>query len=55
MRVYIIVAGLALSTIGSGSATVVDKGTDAQKSCEKLVQNSFRDQVEARSASVAPD
>jgi Ssp1 endopeptidase immunity protein Rap1a len=50
MRVYIIVAGLALSIIGRGSATVVDKGTDAQKSCELLVQNSFRDQGEARSA-----
>jgi Rap1a immunity proteins len=50
MRVYIIVAGLALSIIGRGSATVVDKGTDAKKSCEILVQNSFRDQGEARSA-----
>ena len=50
MRVYIIVAGLILSLIGRGSATVVDKGNDAQKSCELLVQNSFRDQGEARSA-----
>ena len=50
MRVYIIVAGLALSIIGRGSATVVDKGTDAQKSCELLVQNSFHNQDEARSA-----
>src|SRR5215475_5909775 len=50
MRVYIIVAGLALSIIGRGSATVVDKGNDAQRSCELLVQNSFRDQDEARSA-----
>jgi hypothetical protein len=50
MRVYIIVAGLVLSITGSGSATVVDKGTDAQKSCQLLVQNSFRDQSEARSA-----
>jgi Rap1a immunity proteins len=50
MRVYIIVAGLVLSIIGRGSATVVDKGTDAQRSCELLVQNSFRDQDEARSA-----
>jgi Rap1a immunity proteins len=50
MRVYIIVAGLVLSIIGKGSATVVDKGTDAQKSCQLLVQNSFRDQGEARSA-----
>ena len=50
MRLYIIVAGLVLSIIGRGSATVVDKGNDAQKSCELLVQNSFRDQGEARSA-----
>jgi hypothetical protein len=50
MRVYIIVAGLIFSIIGKGSATVVDKGTDAQKSCQVLVQNSFRDQGEARSA-----
>ena len=50
MRVYIIVAGLVLSIIGRGSATVVDKGTDAQKSCELLVENSFRNQDEARSA-----
>jgi hypothetical protein len=50
MRVYIIVAGLVLSIIGKGSATVVDKGTDAQRSCQLLVQNSFRDQGEARSA-----
>ena len=50
MRVYIIVVGLVLSIIGRGSATVVDKGNDAQRSCELLVQNSFRDQDEARSA-----
>jgi hypothetical protein len=50
MRVYIIVACLTLSIIGKGSATVVDKGTDAQRSCQLLVQNSFRDQGEARSA-----
>jgi Rap1a immunity proteins len=50
MRVYIVVAGLALSVIGSASATVVDKGTDAQKSCELLVHGSFSDQAEARSA-----
>jgi hypothetical protein len=50
MRVYIIVAGLVLSIIGRGSATVVDKGTDAQRSCELLVQNTFRDQDGARSA-----
>jgi hypothetical protein len=50
MRVYIIVAGLALSVIGKTSATIVDKGIDLQKSCELLVQDSFRDQGEARSA-----
>jgi hypothetical protein len=50
MRVYIIVAGLALSVIGRASATVVDTGTEAQKSCELLVQGSFRDQGDARSA-----
>ena len=50
MRVYIIVAGLALLIIGRASATVVDTGTEAQKSCELLVQGSFRDQGEARSA-----
>src|SRR6476620_7702944 len=50
MRVYIIVAGLVLSIIGRVSATVVDKGTDAQRSCQLLVQNSFRDRDEARSA-----
>jgi hypothetical protein len=50
MRVYIFVAGLALSVIGTASATIVDAGTEAQKSCELLVQGSFRDQGEARSA-----
>jgi Ssp1 endopeptidase immunity protein Rap1a len=50
MRVYIIAAALVLSIIGGASATVVDKGTDAQKSCELLVQSSFRDQGDARSA-----
>ena len=50
MRVYIIVAGLIFSIIGKGSATVVDKGIDLQRSCELLVQDSFRDQGEARSA-----
>jgi Rap1a immunity proteins len=50
MRVYIVVAGLALSIIGRGSATVVDKGTDAQRSCELFVQKSFHNQDEAQSA-----
>ena len=50
MRVYIIFAGLALLLIGRVSASVVDKGTDAQKSCGLLVQKSFRDQDEARFA-----
>jgi hypothetical protein len=50
MRVHIILASLALLLVGGVGATVVDKGTDAQKSCELLVQKSFRDQGEARSA-----
>jgi hypothetical protein len=50
MRVCIIVAGLVLAIIERGSATVVDKGTDAQRSCELVVQNSFHNQDEARSA-----
>ena len=50
MRLYFIVVGLALSVIGTASPTVVDKGTDAQRSCELLVQGSFHDQREARSA-----
>jgi Ssp1 endopeptidase immunity protein Rap1a len=50
MRIYIIVAGLALSVAENASATVVDTGTDAQRSCELLVQGSFRDQGEARAA-----
>lgn len=50
MRVHIILAGLVLLLIGSASGTIVDKGTDAQKSCKLLVQKSFRDQDEARVA-----
>jgi hypothetical protein len=50
MRICIIVAVVALSVIGSASATVVDKGIDARRSCELLVQGSFSDQGEARSA-----
>ncbi|WP_143198911.1 Rap1a/Tai family immunity protein [Bradyrhizobium sp. NAS80.1] len=50
MRVHIILAGLVLLLIGSASGTVVEKGTDAQKSCGLLVQKSFRDQDEARFA-----
>ena len=50
MRVYLIVACLALSLIGKVGASVVDSGTDAQRSCELLVQGSFRDHGEARSA-----
>ena len=50
MRVHILLAGLVLLPIGSVSGTVVDKGTDAQKSCRLLVQKSFRDQDEARFA-----
>jgi hypothetical protein len=50
MRVYVIVASLALSGIGRASATVVDAGADAQRFCELLVQGSFRDHGEARAA-----
>jgi Rap1a immunity proteins len=50
MRVYIVVAALTLSVVGRSSATVVDKGTDIQRSCELLVQDSFHDYGEARSA-----
>jgi hypothetical protein len=50
MRVYIIVASLALSVIGKASGTVVDTGADAQRSCELLVEGSFHDDGEARSA-----
>jgi Rap1a immunity proteins len=50
MRVYIIVASLALSVIGKASGTVVDTGADAQRYCELLVEGSFHDYGEARSA-----
>jgi hypothetical protein len=50
MRVYIIAASIALSVIGKASGTVVDTGADAQRSCELLVEGSFRDHGEARSA-----
>jgi hypothetical protein len=50
VRVYIIVASLALSVIGKASGTVVDTGADAQKYCELFVEGSFHDYGEARSA-----
>src|SRR6476619_4296016 len=50
MRVYIIVASLALLVIGNANGTVVDTGADAQKYCELLVEGSFHDHGEARSA-----
>jgi Ssp1 endopeptidase immunity protein Rap1a len=50
MRVYIIAASVALSVIGKASGTVVDTGADAQRSCELLVEGSFHDNGEARSA-----
>src|SRR5882672_7481716 len=50
MRVYIIAASLALSVIGEASGTVVDTGADAQRYCELLVEGSFHDYGEARSA-----
>jgi Rap1a immunity proteins len=50
MRVYIIVASLALSVTGRAGGTVVDTGADAQRYCELLVEGSFHDNREARSA-----
>ena len=50
MRAYIIAAALALSVIGSACGSVVDTGTDAQKSCQFLVEGSLRDADEARAA-----
>ena len=50
MRVYIIVASLALLVIGKANGTVVDTGADAQRSCQLLVAGSFHDNGEARSA-----
>ena len=50
MRVYIIAASLALLVIGKANGTVVDTGADAQRYCELLVEGSFHDYVEARSA-----
>jgi hypothetical protein len=50
MRVYIIVVSLALLVIGKANGTVVDTGADAQRYCELLVEGSFHDNVEARSA-----
>jgi hypothetical protein len=38
MRVYIIVASVALSVIGTATGTVVNTGADAQKYCELLVE-----------------
>jgi hypothetical protein len=50
MRVYIIVAGLALSVIGNACGTVVDTGADAQRSCQLLIEGTFGDFDNARSA-----
>jgi hypothetical protein len=50
MRVYIIVASLAFSVIGDASGTVVDTGADAQRYCQLLIEGSFHDDGEARSA-----
>jgi Rap1a immunity proteins len=50
MRVYIIVAGLALSVIGNACGTVVDTGADAQRSCQLLIEGKFTDFDHARSA-----
>jgi Rap1a immunity proteins len=50
MRAYIIAASLALSVIGNASGTVVDTGADAQRYCQPLIEGSFHDYDEARSA-----
>src|SRR5467141_5073824 len=50
MRISIIAASLALSLIGQAGGTVLDTGADAQKYCELLVEGSFHDNGEARSA-----
>jgi hypothetical protein len=50
MRFHIIVASLTLLVIGKANGTVVDTGADAQRYCELLVEGSFHDYVEARSA-----
>lgn len=50
MRVYIVVASLALCFVGNASGTVVDTGADAQRYCQLLAVGSSRDNVEARSA-----
>jgi hypothetical protein len=50
MRVCIIVASLALLVMGRANGTVVDTGADAQRYCTLLVEGSFQNNVEARSA-----
>jgi hypothetical protein len=50
MRVYIIVASLTFSVIGDTSGIAVDTGADAQRYCQLLVEGSFHDYGEARSA-----
>lgn len=50
MRAYFIAASLALLAVGTANGSVVDTGADAQRDCELLVEGSFRDNVEARSA-----
>jgi len=50
MRVHIIAVSLAVLVIGKANGTVVDTGGDAQKYCELLVDGSFHNNGEARSA-----
>jgi hypothetical protein len=50
MRAYILVGSLALSVVGNANGSVIDAGADAQKSCRSLIEGSFRDHDEARSA-----
>jgi Rap1a immunity proteins len=50
MRAYVIAVGLALSVTGSASGKVVETGADLQKYCRPLIEGSFHDSDEARSA-----
>lgn len=50
MRVYIIVASLAFLIVTDARGSIVDSGTDAQRDCRLLVEGSFSDYANARSA-----
>jgi hypothetical protein len=50
MRAHIVAAGLVLAVIGTASGTVIDAGPDAQKACRALVDGTYHNDDEARSA-----